>query len=547
MRLSISFVFLFMSLSGLVASTAVAAQSVESRIDAVTVYTSGATVTRLAEVALPPGESVLQFAGLSSELDRRRLQVEVLGDGVTLGQVKFNDVQQRDAFDAQVRELQDKIEAIEDRIRALDDSTRSAELQLKFLDGIAQGYAKESWFEGARGNADISSWQSALQVLREGSATAQAAMRDNARSKRDAEQDLSQLQRDMQQLRGKRKVSTDVLVTIASGGAQTAQIKLHYFQRNAAWSPLYVASLNSNSQQLKLQQKAQVRQNTDEDWSGVTLSLTTSQPSGAMQAPDVNSEFLDLRDPMMLRADEYTASGARKVAAAPVMEEVADRAAANDATAVDIGGYSVTYQVSGRVDVANASDEEATFDLAEMRFNTDLVTRIVPRESADAYLVAKFTYTDDLPLYANNMLIYVDQVFVGETWLPTALPEDEIILPMGQDRRVEFTVRNQGGKKGESGFIGRRKQELIANLFEITNRRGDATVVEVFDRYPTAVNEDIEVSIPAAATPPTQKDFDDKPGVVLWRKSLAPAEQWRISHQYELSYPADKSLVSPPR
>ncbi len=544
MRLSTTFVFLFMSLSGMVASTAAAAQRVDSRIEAVTVYTSGATVTRGAEITLPAGDSVLQFSGLSSELDRRRLQVEVRGEGVTLGQVKFNDVQQRDAFDAQVRTLQSQIEAVEDRIGALDDSTRTAELQLKFLDGIAQGYAKDTWFEGARGNADIGSWRGALQVLQEGSATAQATMRDNARNKREAEQDLSQLQRQMQQLRGQRKVSTDVLVSIAATAAQTAQVRLHYFQRNAGWAPQYVASLNSNSRQLELRQKAEVRQGTDEDWSGVTLTLTTSQPSGAMRAPDVDSEFLDLRDPTLARADEFALSDVRKLATAPVMEEEVVQAGANDATAVDVGGYTVTYQVPGRVDVASDTDEEATFDLAEMRSDADLLTRIVPRESADAFLVAKFTYTEDLPLYANSMLIYVDQVFVGETWLPTALPDDEITLPMGQDRRVEFTVRNQGGKTGESGFMGRRKKELIANLFEITNRRGDDAVVEVFDRYPTAVNEDIEVSVPAAATPPTQKDFADKPGVVVWRRSLAPGEQWRISHQYEVSYPADKSLVS---
>ena len=92
--------------------------------------------------------------------------------------------------------------------------------------------------------------------------------------------------------------------------------------------------------------------------------MTTSQPSGAMRAPDVDSEFLDLRDPTLARADEFALSDVRKLAAAPVMEEGVVQAAANDATAVDVGGYTVTYQVPGSVDVASDTDEEATFDLA---------------------------------------------------------------------------------------------------------------------------------------------------------------------------------------
>lgn len=537
---------LFFSLC--LAATAIAApQAVESRIDAVTVYSSGATVTREASVALAAGETVLKFSGLSSELDRRRMQVELLGDGVSLGQVKFSDVQQRDAFDVQVRDLQQQIVAVEDQIAQINDSTRTAELKLKFLDGIAQGYAKESWFEGARGSADISSWRGALEVLDEGSTAARTTIRDNSQRKRDAELELSQLQREMQQLRGKRKVSTDVLVTVASATAQTAQIKLHYFQSNAGWAPKYVANLDSDSRGLQLTQKAEVNQNTDEDWRNVALVLTTSEPSGAMQAPDVHSEFLRLRDPVVSMAEDSAATGIRKMAASRVLEEVVVQAAPAGSTEIDVGAYTVTYQVPGRVDVANDSDEDASFDLAEMNFTAELVTRIVPRESSDAFLVAKFTYDEDLPLYANNMLVYVDQVFVGETWLPAALPQDEITLPVGQDRRVEFSVRNQGGRSGESGFIGRRKQELTSNLFEITNRRDSTTMVEVFDRYPTAVDDDIEVTVPREATPPTQRDFDDKPGVIVWRKSLGAAETWSIAHQYEISYPADKTLISRPR
>jgi len=541
-------VFVFVVLFYGIASTMLQAHAlnVDTRIDEVTLYSQGATVTRTAQVDLVSGESVMVFSGLSAGIDRRRFQVELLGEGVELGQVKFNDVQTAEAFDAQVRALQIEIDAVEEQISALDDGSKTAQLKLQFLQGIAQGYAKESWFEGARGTADVTSWRAALDVLDEGSAAARGTIRANAKANQGAQQALSKLKREMQNLRGKRRVSSDVHVTVASSSAQSATVKLHYFHRQARWQPQYTAYLDSETKHLRLASRALVAQYSDEDWSSVKLTLSTSEPSGELVAPRLGSEFLDLEDPQTVALRDM-AKAERRAAprAGMVMEEIVV-ASQPQSPEPDVGRYTVTYTVSGRVSVPNDADEQSTFDLIEMAFDTELITRIVPRESSTAFLVAKFVYDQSLPLYGNNLLVYVDQVYVGETWLPTALPQDEIVLPVGQDRRVELSVRNLGGKKDETGFIGRRKQELTAHLFEVINRRATDTLVEVFDRYPTAVHDDIEVSVPSAATAPTERDFDDKKGVILWRKRLAGDENWKISHRYEISYPAGKDLVRNP-
>jgi len=518
------------------------ALQVDTRVDEVTLYGQGATVTRTAQVELARGDSVLVFSGLSAAIDRRRVQVELIGAGVELGQVKFNDVQSAEAIDAQVRALQDQIDAVEENIAAIEDGSSTAQLKLQFLQGIAQGYAKESWFEGARGTADVSSWRGALDVLEQGSAAAKSTIRANAKAIKMAQREHSKLKRDMQNLRGKGLISSDVQVTVASPAAQNVTVKLHYFLRQARWQPQYTAYLDSESKHLRLASRAQVVQYSDEEWLGVKLTLSTSEPSGELAAPEIDSEFLDLEDPQAVAVRDVAKR--QRATAGMVLEEVV--VAAAPAPTPDVGRYTVTYAVPGRVDVPNDADEQSTFDLVELEFNAELITRIVPRESSTAFLVAKFGYDEALPLYANNLLVYVDQVYVGETWLSTALPGEEVVLPIGQDRRVDFTVRNLGGNKDESGFIGRRKQETTAHLFEIVNRRGTDTLVEVFDRYPTAVHDDIEVDIPNAATVPSERDFDDKAGIVVWRKRLAGGESWKISHQYEVSFPAGRKLVRNP-
>ena len=143
--------------------------------------------------------------------------------------------------------------------------------------------------------------------------------------------------------------------------------------------------------------------------------------------------------------------------------------------------------------MTNDSDEPITLDLANFRFDTELITQIVPRETTQAFLAARFVYDKPLPLYGSTMAVYVDGVYAGTSEMPTALPQSEVVLPMGQDRRVEVTVESQGGLAGKEGIVSKRKTEATDYLFEISNRRASASNVEVMDRYPIARNKAIEV------------------------------------------------------
>lgn len=528
-------------LTGLSSAFGAQARDINTSIDAVTVYTDGATITRMTEVELRAGQQTLNFVGLPANIDQSRFQLEMLAEGVTLGQVKFNIVQQRDAFDAEVNQLQQQIDGVNEQVLAVDDSNQTAQLKLRFLDGIAQGYAKESWFEGARGAADISSWRSALSVLDEGSSAARKVLRDNVSARQQLELDLAKLTREMQTLRGKRTASMQVDVALTAASQTNATVKLHYYQSGAQWYPQYTTYLDSDSKRLTIRQKAMVQQFSDEPWSNIALTLSTSEPSGQLIAPETRSQFLDLIDPSRVRPQSAPLMK-RAAVADQALEEVAAAGFMRREPEPEIGNYAVSYTVPGRVNLANRTDDAQSFDLAEFATTAKLVTQIVPRASKDAFLTAQFVYTDRLPLYASNMMVYVDQVYVGETYLPTTLPNADVTLPMGQDRRVDVVITDQGGKSAESGFIGRRKSELTDKLFDITNRRGSDTLVEVFDRYPVAANDDIEVSVPRTATTPTETDFKDKPGVIVWRQTLNPGASTQIRHQYEVSYPASMQL-----
>lgn len=520
-------------------STSAFAIEASSRIDAVSLYPSGAVVTRVASVSLPAGISTIRFTGLVNGLDPERIQLQADAGDVELGQVRIASEQQRDAFNAEVERLNAEIRAVEQRIVVIDDAVKSAELRLRFLDGMAQGYSKEAWHGSAQGAADIDSWRQALALLESESGTAYAEIRKQKVLRTDAERDLSVLQRELITMRGGALSSTVLEVSVRAARALNTELRLEYFQNSATWSPQYEARLDSDAGQLRLIQQAIVEQRTDEAWNNVSLSLSTSDPSGALSPGEFRPEFLDLYEPAPA-APEFSRLQKSSGVSADAMEEAL--VSANKVVNARVGNYAVTYEIPGRVSVANGGDEKQSFDVSSFDASVDLVTRVIPRNGERAYLAARFVYERNVPLYESKLRVYVDGAYAGMTVMPTALPQAEITVPMGVDRRVEVKAVDQGGRKGREGIVSRKRTETTNYLFDITNRRQAGTIVEVVDRYPVPRNKDIEVDVARSSTAPSETDLNQQPGVILWRKILAPNENWKIHHEYTVTYPADRSL-----
>jgi uncharacterized protein (TIGR02231 family) len=506
----------------------------------VVIYPEGATVTRIASVSLSAGENDVKFAGLVNSIDADRLRVEVAEDGVQIGQIRLAKEQRRDVVDAEIAAVQEDIDTVTERMLAVADSNKAAKLQLTFLESIASGYAKAAGSESSVGAADVNSWKAALGLLMSASDAANKLIRENDVKSRDLAKDLSVLQRKLNDLNGGSLATTAIELTLSSNRAQQTEIRLHYFQDDASWSPRYEARLDSNTGELQLAQQAVVVQETDEDWKDVKLMLSTSEPGGELMAPVLESEFLNLYEPVLRKAQAADRRQVTLASSPMAMEEIV--VTGNTVTRAEVGGFAVSYDVPGRMTLTNDSDEGVTIDLASFNFVAELVTQVVPRESTQAFLAARFVYDKSLPLYGSEMTVFVDGAFAGNTTMPTALPQAELVLPMGQDRRIAVNAQTQGGEDRRDGIINKRKTEATDYVFEITNRRAAPSYVEVMDRYPVSRNKAVEIDVPRSATAPDERDINDQPGLILWKKTLGAGESWRIRHQYTVSYPADMVL-----
>lgn len=530
-------------------NSVVIAASVETSISDVTIYNSGATVTRSATVDLSTGETEVSFLGLPANITGENLQIEVADRAIRMGQVSFKTQQARDVRDKEVRDLEAEIEKVELKLAALSDDSKVAKLQLKFLDSLATGYSKEAWVTAAQANANINSWQQALNLMQSGSSGAYAQIRENQIKAADLEKDLDVLQRSLDETRQGSKSSKSVTVSLTANSDVSSVVKLHYYQANATWYPVYEARLDSDSGELLLSQKAVIQQTTEENWNNVKVTLSTSQPTAAMAAPKVESVFLSLRpkyQPSNVYADssvlEEVVVTANKVSSSRRSRDEDVELSGAPSTEKWSGSYASNFPIAGRINVTNNESDAETYDLEKFNFTSKLVTQVVPRRSTKAFLGARFTNTETLPLQGSKMTVFVDGVLIGSTQMPTILPNAEVTLPMGQDRRVEIVVSDQGGQGGKSGVIAKQRNEVTDLIYEITNRRSAETTVEVKDAYPVSRDKAVKIQIDKKSTEPDETNFEDKVGVVVWRKTLKAEEMWKINQSYKVSYPAKLDL-----
>ena len=518
-----------------------AIETVDSSIDAVTVYPQGARVTRVARVRLAKGPNRVALTGLPGGIRLPGVQVDSTSGDVEVRSVEIDLVPQRDAYNAEIGRLANEIRVLQHRIAAIDDDIATAELQLEFLKGIANDSAGAERLRTAGGQVDISSWREALDMLGEGAAGARSRIREARIDRSQLEQSLSVLERQLNDLRGRNPSSARLSLLLHAEAALETDIRVHYLQSNAGWDSGYSAYLDTRENSLRLIHEGRVRQSTEEEWRDVQLVLSTANPSGRMKAPEQASRFLDVYDPVPW-ADSEEGSRSRAMAfgedlsATDSVAQAGPRSGRNSRT--------VSYSPPERASISNSADQAHTVPLAEYGHRVELVTRITPRQSAEAFLTARISNESDLPLVAGTMRVFIDGAYVGRSSFPELLPGAETVLPMGPDRKIDVLAIDQGGEKGSQGILSSRTTELTNFLFEIVNRHSTPTEIEVLDYYPVSRDERIEVTVPRGATPPESRDFEERPGVIAWRKQLEPGENWRIVHQYEVSYPGNTVLAA---
>lgn len=269
---------------------AVMSEAVEKHtasINKVTVFTNGAQVERSKSVVLVAGEQVVTFTGFSPYMDKKSLQVKAKGHLTILG------VSERTAHPdsaAQIKKLhaaEDDVKAVERRIQQTKDEQEMMTAQLELV----------------KTNCSVAGRTVAtpLANIKELNAYyAQQVLSVKERSQ-ELEEQLQKLNDELKRkqntcdsiakLKLKNITEIDVKVDAKQGGR--ADFDITYYVKNAGWFPSYDIRSNSIKEPLQLSYKANIYQNTREEWKNVPVTLSSANPNRSNIAPQLKTYWLD--------------------------------------------------------------------------------------------------------------------------------------------------------------------------------------------------------------------------------------------------------------
>lgn len=524
-----------------------------SAIDTVTVYPDGATVTRIIAIDLPSGDSTLVAKDFPLGLDTSSIRVEGEGSAkLTIGTI---DARTPRAPPVNLPELDKRIEALNDQRADLQGAIDSANARRKF----AQRFAETSPAGlGEKGEArPIAEWRTAFAAVGEEIASADTVVRDATRKLREIDRQIAQL--DVER-KAKPPNKLEVRMDIAAPAATKATLRVTYNVRNARWLPLYDARLDTGAKdrkpQLELVRRAEVTQSTGEDWSNVTLGVSTVRIGRGGSAPELNSLVAQYpQGPKPLAAGAISdlarpAPVARQMQpqlSSKLAEAAEPRERADEQQAVaEIGDFQATFKIPGRVSLGAAEGAKA-LRIASMSVPADLMVRAAPVMDPTAFLEASFKQTDDTTLLPGKVAIYRDGVFVGRGKLSASAKDDIVRLGFGADDKVRIERAVIKRNEGSAGLLV-TTSKTDERSFKTTIRNGHDFPIHVAieDQLPVSESEDIVVEMLPATTPPSASNIRDRRGVLEWSFDAKAGETRDINFAWRIRWPKDKSMVIVP-
>jgi uncharacterized protein (TIGR02231 family) len=547
-----------------------------SKIDAVTVFPSGAEVTRTINVKLKAGEHSLLIGDVTGEAVAASIRVEASATGkLEIGSVDARRISLSSSDPAVAqssrKKIEDQIQTLNDTNAAQDAVIQAAEMQQGYLENLAKLPQTPAAGGGAAPKED---WNALFGVIGSGMGEVSKTIAAAKLKQREISRQIEDLNKQLAAAGGKFEDRTEVRIYVSAAEALDASLTLRYQVQSASWSPFYDARLATGDKEkgasptLALTRRASVLQTTGEDWDGVSLSLSTARAGASTAAPQLAMLSVDFgrlapagspysnsdASPVMykqamapqqqMQTEAFDGLDNRKLEENQAPAKRALGRAPEKPAYAAVTAFQAVYGIPGRT-VIKSTGEAKRLQIMSEDTEPSLMVQTAPRIDHTAYLYARFTLPKaSSPLLQGQVSLFRDGVFVGTGQLPQLSPGEDYDLGFGSDERVKVKRAVLEDKKGETGTFSTSQVEERRYQITVKNLHTRSVQVQVLDRIPIAMRDDIKVEFSMDKGPqPDEKDVNDKRGVMLWKIGAEPGEEKQIAFGCRVTAPATLPLL----
>lgn len=515
---------------------------VKSNITDVTVFLSGAQVTRTSKVTLRPGTNVLKFEDLSQYINANSIQVKGNKKFTILSVNHRNNYLRGAATPAEIAQVEDSVELVKFKI----DFNNS---MLEVFDAEKKMLLENKQIKGSEEGILVEDLQEFADYYRERMRDIEYKQLELNESTKQYNRTLKRLKNQLRELNYQRNNNTgEILVSVKADASLSADIQLSYVVTQAGWTPAYDVRSSDINGPVRLTYKAKVRQNSGNDWKNVNITLSTGNPSKNSTKPEISPWALSFEDYNRMA---YASNAVLEVEEEEidVMDDEVDHLEGGELSffvpATETGADFTSKVQSNTTTEFNISipysiyTDNKEYDVEVQNHNLPATYSYfaAPKLDPDAFLLARITGWDNLNLLSGKANVYYQGTFVGTSYINTQTTQDTLDISLGRDPSVVIT-REKVKDYTSKTTVGSSTKVAHGWVIKVRNSKNKTVVVKLVDQIPLSKNRSIVVD----AINTGEAAYNEENGRLEWKVILGPGETKEFQFRYEVKYPKEQSI-----
>ncbi len=511
-------------------------EHISTSIQEAKVFSQGAQITRMGKTSLSPGRSTLVIKSLSPYIDQNSIQVNGKGDFTILSVNHRLDYLAEQAKNERVDSLQQIVDRLTKEIDTETSFVTVMDAKKKLLEENQKLGGTDTGISYDQLTKIVDYYMEELMSIEKSKINSKIKLEDLKKERTKLQNQINQINR------GNELPSSEILVNVESKNGSRAELTVSYFTQNAGWFPKYDIRVKDISSPIQLEYKAEVYQNTREDWKNVKLVHSNGNPNKSGIAPELATWYLNFYQPEPRPTPYAKSMGAAARSAEPMLEEAVafDMELSESATpTVNISQNQTTVEIEVKEKYSiDSNGDQLTVSLEQYDINSIYEYYAAPKLDNEAFLLAKIIDWEKYSLLPGQANLFLEGTYVGKSFLDTYSVSDTLEISLGRDPGIAIE-RTKIDLYTKSGFIGPNKVESRGFKLTIRNPKSSAINLTLHDQIPVSTRDDITVTPEEISGGQLNKNT----GEITWNLTIQPGEQKSLEMRYEVKYPKKERII----
>lgn len=368
--------------------------------------------------------------------------------------------------------------------------------------------------------------------------------------------------------------SNQVIVLIDADNNTDISGTLKYLVSDCGWAATYDLSATDLNQPINLKYKAQVYNNTGNEWKNVILTLSTSDPLLSAASPVLNPFYIRYGEqaeytkksyvqPIQQKADyrnevmnEINMANQRAYDNYVLDQKVTENTAGflgSDRFGGKNEGKKVSTVAMKQIEISDLNAEFVIthpfscptdakpyiVEIKEINMPATFTHVSIPKLDQGSFLLANIVGWQDLDLIPGPTNVYFAGNYVGVSEINTNNVDDTLSLSFGRDSKIQV-LRKLKSEMSTKKISGSTKKDTYYYDIQVRNNRTVPVKINVFDQIPLSNSSEITVTVETIGT----GKKNDLTGEVSYMVTLQPGETANLEIGYSVRYPKNAKILT---